>query len=214
MDMGLHPSSRLSGLFLLVLTLTGCLSAQEGMRSLTILHSNDLHARLNPDPKGRGGFAYLATTIRQEKSTSEGSLVLNAGDLVQGTPVSSIFEGVPCYEIASQMGFDVNTLGNHEFDYGLPKLLEFINIAGFPTVSANVAGLNGRLLTENAYIICEVNGLRVAQGRRIDPNRDYVLATNDFIGERWESEDLMLSQRGPLVREALIEWIKANKVID
>jgi 2',3'-cyclic-nucleotide 2'-phosphodiesterase (5'-nucleotidase family) len=146
----------------LLALLAGCDSAGANLRRLTILHTNDLHARFLPDPQGRGGFAQLARAIRDERRRSRGALVLFAGDLVQGTPVSSIFEGVPCYEVASAMGFDAATLGNHEFDYGWEKIPEYVRTAKFPIVAANVADADGRLLTPAASVTFRVNGVRVA----------------------------------------------------
>ena len=87
---------------------------------------------------------------------------MHGGDLVQGSPVSTIFEGLPVYEVASKLGLDFHTLGNHEFDYGWQKIPEFIREASFSVVSANVVNAQGKLLTEKAYEIREVNGIRVA----------------------------------------------------
>src|SRR5438067_343855 len=89
--------------------------AAPDVRKLTILHTNDLHAHLLPNEEGQGGFAYLATALRQQRAGCAECLYLNAGDLVQGTPVSTIFHGLPVYEIANRLGIDVATLGNHEF---------------------------------------------------------------------------------------------------
>lgn len=146
----------------LALVAAACNIAGQDLRRITILHTNDLHARFLPDERGRGGFAQLATAIRAEKERSEGALVLFAGDLVQGTPVSSIFQGVPCYEVANLLGFDVATLGNHEFDYGWEKIREYLRVATFPIVAANVVDEAGTLLTGEGYVIREVNGVRVA----------------------------------------------------
>lgn len=139
-----------------------CTTAGRDHRRLTILHTNDLHARFLPDERGRGGFAHLASAIRAEKARSAGALVLFAGDLVQGTPVSSIFEGVPCYEVANLLEFDVATLGNHEFDYGWEKIRDYQRAAKFPIVAANVVNDAGELLTGEAYVSREINGVRVA----------------------------------------------------
>jgi 2',3'-cyclic-nucleotide 2'-phosphodiesterase (5'-nucleotidase family) len=150
-------------LLVLLLFLLGCGSGGSDVRSLTILHTSDLHARFLPDSEGRGGFAQVATAIRQEQARApDSTLVLHAGDFVQGTPVSTIFEGSPVWEVANHLGLDVNTLGNHEFDYGWRKIPEFLSTAEFPTVSANVVDGEGRLLTEQAYVVREVNGIRVA----------------------------------------------------
>ena len=87
-------------------------------RPLTILHTNDLHARLLPLEDGRGGFAALAALIRQERAGCRWCLLVNAGDLVQGSPVSTIYRGLPVYKIANLFGYDASTIGNHDFDYG------------------------------------------------------------------------------------------------
>ena len=146
-----------------LLWLAACQAAEPDVRSLTILHTSDLHARLLPDSQGRGGFAYLAAAIKQEKAKApDSTLVLHAGDFVQGTPVSTIFEGVPIWEVANQLGLDANTIGNHEFDYGWRKILEFLDKARFPTVTANLVNDEGQLLTDQPHVIREVGGIRVA----------------------------------------------------
>lgn len=148
--------------WLSIFLLAALVPAQEQIRSLTILHTNDLHARLLPESTGRGGWAYLATAIRQERAGCNSCLLLDAGDLVQGTPVSTLFHGVAEYEIANLFGFDVSTLGNHEFDFGWEMIPKFLRIARFPVVAANVVDEQGRLLAPQPYVIKQVNGIRVA----------------------------------------------------
>jgi|SRR5579871_59709 len=131
------------------------------VRSLTILHTNDLHARLSPLDNGRGGFAVLASVIQRERAHCTDCILLNAGDLVQGSPVSTIFQGLPVYEIANLLHFDASTIGNHEFDYGWMQVRKFIQTANYPIVSANVTGADGQLLAPHPYVILNVNGLRV-----------------------------------------------------
>jgi 2',3'-cyclic-nucleotide 2'-phosphodiesterase (5'-nucleotidase family) len=144
--------------FLLSLT---PLFAQD-IKPLTILHSNDLHAHLLPDEHGNGGFARLATAVRQEKMNCAACLYLNAGDLVQGTPVSTLFQGKPVFEIANLLGFDASTLGNHEFDYTWRGVQQFVKIAHYPLLSANVVDANGKSITGQPYVIKNVGGIRVA----------------------------------------------------
>ncbi len=103
----------------------------------------------------------MATAIREEKAKSEASILLHAGDLVQGSPVSTIFKGLPVIEVANTLGIDVHTLGNHEFDYGWRQTREFIEAAEFATISANVVNPAGELLAPAAYTIHELNGVRV-----------------------------------------------------
>jgi 5'-nucleotidase / UDP-sugar diphosphatase len=148
----------LLGWFLLAISVP----APAQLRSLTILHTNDLHAHLLPDTNRRGGFAQVAAILRHETQGCTSCLILNAGDLVQGTPVSTIYHGLPIYELANLLNFDASVLGNHEFDYGWKKISEFLSTARFPTVAANVEDENGHLLTPQAYVILPVNGIRVA----------------------------------------------------
>jgi 2',3'-cyclic-nucleotide 2'-phosphodiesterase (5'-nucleotidase family) len=130
------------------------------VKPLTILHSNDLHAHLMPDDRDNGGFARLAAEVRRQKAQCAACLYLNAGDLVQGTPVSTLFHGTPIYEIANLLGFDASTLGNHDFDYGWRRTQEFMRIAHFPTVSANIVDKDGKTMTR-PYVILTAGGIRV-----------------------------------------------------
>ncbi len=144
----------------LLLLAAACLAGQT--RPLTILHTNDLHARLLPLADGRGGFAQLAAVIRHEREGCHSCLLLNAGDLVQGSPVSTIYRGLPVYEIANLFGFDVSTIGNHDFDYGWQRLREFMKKARYPMVSANLGDESGALLAKKPYVVKKVGGVRVA----------------------------------------------------
>jgi 5'-nucleotidase / UDP-sugar diphosphatase len=147
---------------LAALLLFACSSLSAEVRSLTILHVNDLHAHLSPSETKKGGFAYLAAAIRQERAGCNDCMFVNVGDLVQGSPVSTIFHGLPVYEIANMLGIDAATLGNHDFDYGWMQARKFMETAKYPTVSANVVGADGRLFTAKPYVILTVNKLRVA----------------------------------------------------
>jgi 2',3'-cyclic-nucleotide 2'-phosphodiesterase (5'-nucleotidase family) len=148
---------RLAALVLLL-----CMPLAAEIRSLTILHTNDLHARLMPLDNHNGGFAYLATAIRQARAHCNDCILLNVGDLVQGSPVSTIFHGLPVFEVANLLGYDAATLGNHDFDYGWPQTRKFIQTANYPIVSCNVVNSKGQLFTPKPYVILTVNKLRVA----------------------------------------------------
>jgi len=132
------------------------------VRTVTILHTNDLHARLSPLEDGRGGFAYVASVIRREREGCTGCLLLNAGDLVQGSPVSTLFRGLPVFEIANLFGFDASTLGNHDFDYGWEQARRFIDTAQYPIALANIVYDGGRLFAKQPFVVLLANGVKVA----------------------------------------------------
>ena len=154
----LGPFRRIAGGLLFLLALT----AQAETRRLTILHTNDLHAKFLPNHEGRGGFAYMAAAIKKEKQNCANCLTLHAGDFVTGSPVSTIYEGWPVYEIANLMGFDASTIGNHEFDHGWQKIARFEQISRFPLLLANMNDEAGRPVAEKPSQIFRVGPLRVA----------------------------------------------------
>jgi 2',3'-cyclic-nucleotide 2'-phosphodiesterase (5'-nucleotidase family) len=137
------------------------LPAMPEVRTLTILHTNDLHSRLMPLENHHGGFAYLASAIRRERANCTDCILLNAGDVAQGTPVSTIFHGLPVFEIANMLGFDASTLGNHDFDYGWEQARHFLDVAKYPIVSSNLTGPKGEPFTPKPYVILQVNHLKV-----------------------------------------------------
>jgi 2',3'-cyclic-nucleotide 2'-phosphodiesterase (5'-nucleotidase family) len=157
------------------------LAAEDDVRPLTILHTNDLHAHLLPNDQGLGGFARLATALRREREHCSPCLYLNAGDLVQGTPVSTFFRGAPIYEIANLLGMDVSTLGNHDFDYGCDSIPTFLKIARFPIVSANVVDGTAKTVAP-PYVIKTVDGLKVGIIGAVMGNLVGVYETKETMG--------------------------------
>lgn len=137
------------------------LDAQGSVVDLTILHFNDFHSRLMPSPQGTGGAAHLATAIRRERAHCPRCLLLNAGDNVQGSPVSTIYRGLPVFEVLRPLKTDAFVLGNHEFDYGYERINDFLAAAGHPILAANFQTAEGRLFTEAGHVIIERDGLRI-----------------------------------------------------
>ena len=131
-------------------------------KELRVLHVNDFHGfaeerKIVGSDEVRGGIsslAWLADSLRKEKPT----LLLAAGDMIQGNSFANLFKGKPVIEIMNAMGFDAMSVGNHEFDYGQDVLRERINEAAFPVLGANVKGMPGL----KPYIIKELEGLKIA----------------------------------------------------
>ena len=114
------------------------------MERLTILHTNDTHSRLDPFPmdgsrnQGLGGVAARAALIRRVREEQEHVLLLDAGDIFQGTPYFNIYKGEPEIKAMAVMGYDACTIGNHDFDAGLENLANQLTAhANFPMLVSN-----------------------------------------------------------------------------
>jgi 5'-nucleotidase len=110
---------------------------------LTVLHTNDMHSRVDPFPAeasrnaGMGGLARRAALVKQIRAEGNHVLLLDAGDVFQGTAYFNFFGGEVEYKLMTQMGYDATTLGNHDFDAGLDGLAKQLPAAGFDFLSAN-----------------------------------------------------------------------------
>jgi len=108
---------------------------------LTILHTNDMHSHIHPFTSGRnnglGGMAQRAALIKQIRKKEEHVLLLDAGDVFQGTPYFNVYGGELEFKLMSEMKYDAVTLGNHDFDNGLVGLKKQLPHANFPFLIAN-----------------------------------------------------------------------------
>ena len=111
---------------------------------LTVLHTNDVHSRLDPFPmdggvnQGLGGVAARAGIIEKIRREEEHVLLFDAGDIFQGTPYFNLYKGEPEIKAMSLMKYDATAIGNHDFDAGLDNLAtQLTNNATFPMLVAN-----------------------------------------------------------------------------
>ncbi|MGB1248195.1 MAG: bifunctional metallophosphatase/5'-nucleotidase [Chitinophagales bacterium] len=109
---------------------------------LTILHTNDTHSRIEPFPEGSkyaglGGMAKRADLVNKIREEEEHILLLDAGDIFQGTPYFNVYEGELEFQLMSEMGYDATTLGNHDFDAGIDGLVKQLPHATFPFLNCN-----------------------------------------------------------------------------
>ncbi len=100
------------------------LTASAAETIITILHTNDTHSQIDPLPAndrnaGKGGVARRATLIKRIRKENPNTLLIDAGDVLQGTPYFNFYKGEVEYKAMSAIGYDVRTLGNHEFDNGV-----------------------------------------------------------------------------------------------
>jgi 5'-nucleotidase len=117
-------------------------ATEKRTQKLTILHTNDVHSRLDPFPDGqfagKGGVAARARLIHEIRASEENVLLLDAGDIFQGTPYFNLYKGEPEMKAMSMMGYEAGTIGNHDFDAGIENLAEKISShASFPFIICN-----------------------------------------------------------------------------
>lgn len=112
--------------------------------TLSILHTNDTHSRLDPYPlqanspySGMGGIVRRKALIDQIRKEQSHTLLVDAGDIFQGTPYFNFFKGELEMKAMTTLGYEVATLGNHDFDEGVENLQKQMRWANFPFVSAN-----------------------------------------------------------------------------
>ena len=119
------------------------LLAENNLIRFTVLHTNDIHCHLDPfpanDPQygGRGGLARMAALIDRFRQQQPNMLLLDAGDMFQGTPYFNYYKGDLITKVMSEMGYDASTIGNHEFDNGLEGMEKGLENAKYPVISSN-----------------------------------------------------------------------------
>ncbi len=140
------------------------------VKDLTLLYTNDIHAHHEPfiykgfdDERPVGGFANLTTYFKQVKEeVGDQVLVMDAGDYFQGPSISTLTNGEAVIDIMNTMGYDIATIGNHEFDYGWENALEQLNKATFEIVQGNIfMEETDELFWDNPYTIINKNGVDV-----------------------------------------------------
>ncbi len=134
------------------------LQNEKGFTKLTILYTNDQHSRIEPFPlndakyPGEGGFAKRASLIEKIKAEDKNVLLLDAGDIFQGTPYFNYFHGEIEYKLMSLMGYDAVTFGNHDFDMGCENIIKQMPNATFDFINCNY-DFSDTVLSKNKKIL-------------------------------------------------------------
>jgi 2',3'-cyclic-nucleotide 2'-phosphodiesterase (5'-nucleotidase family) len=130
---------------------------------LFIVHTNDVHGRLEATDSNIG-YSRLATMMQVARSITDNILLLDAGDAISGSNLVNLYKGETAAVLLDMLGYDAIALGNHEFDYGLDRILEASKIAkeysNVKVLSANTLDKNGYLLFQ-PYQVYNFNGFKV-----------------------------------------------------
>jgi len=158
---------------------------------ITILHTNDTHSQIDPVSEsdktwgGKGGVARRATLVKRIRKESPNTLMVDAGDVFQGTPYFNFYKGEVEYKSMSLIGYDVVTLGNHDFDNGVNALAAAMKFANFDFVSTNY-DVRGTVLEARVkpYAVRTLGGVRVGLfGLGISP--DNLITPQNFQGVKY-----------------------------
>lgn len=159
-----------------------------GQKSVVILHTNDTHSRIEPIPAtdkvdpNKGGVLRRLNYVNEIRAENKNVLLIDAGDFLQGTPYFNLFKGVVETEAMNLMKYDVATLGNHEFDYGMEVLEKVVKKAKFPIVCSNYDFSQTAIAhIIKPYLIVEKDEIKIGIiGLGVDP--DGLVATDNYKG--------------------------------
>src|SRR5690554_2720047 len=143
-------------------------TAANASKHLTILHTNDVHSHIDPfGPEdgrnpNKGGIARRASLVQAIRNENPNTLLLDAGDIFQGTPYFNYYGGELEFKLMSKLKYDAATIGNHDFDNGIDGLNKVLPHATFPFLNVNYdfsdTILHGKIAP---YKIFEKDGVRI-----------------------------------------------------
>lgn len=148
--------------------------AAEGEKHLTILGTSDMHGNVwgfsyeDGKETANNGMSRLYSYIQQVRAENPDTLLIDAGDDIQGTIMTDDLYNKtpdadhPVMAAMNYMGYDAMTLGNHEFNWGVPSMLKIVGQANFPVLAANVLDKSGKYVTGAGWTIVEKDGIKVA----------------------------------------------------
>ncbi|MGX7666162.1 bifunctional metallophosphatase/5'-nucleotidase [Flavobacterium pedocola] len=125
------------------LSLSSFTDDSESIKKITVLHTNDVHSHIDPFPENHpknpnaGGVSRRAALIQKIREEEKNVLLLDAGDIFQGTPYFNYYGGELEFKLMSMMQYDLATMGNHDFDNGVDGFYAQLPHAKFDFVSAN-----------------------------------------------------------------------------
>lgn len=159
-------------------------STPTGVKKITIIHTNDTHSRVKNE-SGAIGFAKIASIVKQAREQNPNTLVLDAGDTLHGMPIININKGENAVKILNAAGYDLMTIGNHDYNYGQDRLKELKELLDFNILSANILDANGNYVF-TPYEIKEIDGVRIGIFGLTTPETAYKTSPANVVGITFE----------------------------
>lgn len=148
---------------MLALPVSAGASVQKDGVHITIMHTNDIHARVEENAEQKiMGMGWIAGGIRAQKAADEDTLALDGGDTFHGLPIINLSKGANMAMLLNLSGYDAMTPGNHDFNYGEKRLLELAKMLNFPILSANTYDKAQKDYLFRPYKSFTFNGVKVA----------------------------------------------------
>lgn len=135
-------------------------TATDELVHINIMHTNDMHGFFVEGAYDGMGAAKLQTVINMVKQANPNTLLLDAGDALQGNSLVTLNKGESGVKIMNELKYDAMALGNHEFDYSQARLKELKGMTNFPMLAANIKTADGKLLAGD-HIMKEVSGVKI-----------------------------------------------------
>ncbi len=149
-------------LFAASLALTFLYSASVNADKLVILHTNDTHSQIEPADNGLGGIARRKTLIDSVRSVHKNVMLVDAGDMVQGTLYFTLYGGEVEAKLMNLLGYDIQILGNHEFDNGVESINKVFGSLNATSLSTNYDFTTTPLANIfKPYLIKEIDGRKI-----------------------------------------------------
>ncbi len=174
---------RILSLFIAVsVALLSCITVTAAAGELVIIYTNDTHCEVG----GELGFADISAIEAMEEARGNSVIILDAGDAVQGGAIGAVSKGGYIIDIMNKIGYDFAAVGNHEFDYGVPRLKELREQADYPYVCSNIMDLEENKLMFDAYFMVSPGDTDIAFVAVTTPNTVVDTAPEYFKNESGE----------------------------
>lgn len=169
-------------------------------KSITILHTNDMHGFFVEGTYDGMGAAKMKTIFDMYTDANPNTLILDAGDATQGANLVTLSNGVNAIEIMNLLGYDAMAAGNHEFDYTKQQVLDNAALADFPMMAANIKNEDGTTFLD-AYVIKEIDGVKVAIFGLTTPDTKFLSHPDNSLGLTFEDPSVTAAELVPMLRE-------------
>lgn len=182
--------------------------AEESTTKITLLHTNDMHARYAEGNYDGMGYAKLATYIEKYREENPNTLLLDAGDTFHGLALATVSKGSNIVSIMNELKYDAMTVGNHDFNYGSETLLKLEQQANFPLLANNIYKNDGSLYLPSTTIK-EINGIKIGIFGMATPETLYKTNPKNVAGLEFKNPEIEAQKSVDFLKNQGVDFIIA-----